>query len=344
MSKLNVYYSVAGYQSHKRVATAYRSLMEGKYKIVTDINDAGNADIIVLHHEPHNYASLYNKYPALKDKYVIGYWVWEASDLPESYKRSVDYVHEVWTPSRYCCDIFAKYHPNVVYMPHPIDRDIDYSDEDRVFAERVVDYQEDCVYFLSIARVWDRRKNIRSLVEAFQNQREKMPKARLIVKVAELEPADFINSSQIIYLPLKLTDSQLNALYGLSHIYVSAHHSEGWGLTLSDAMLFNKLVVGTGYSGNLEFMDESNSILVGFTEEYIRPEDQFHLFTGDMKWAYPKQDDLEEKLLFCYEGINEEWVAEKTRKALAGTKRFDHQAIGNLIAQRFDEIAARVRK
>ncbi|HPT55817.1 MAG TPA: glycosyltransferase, partial [Casimicrobium sp.] len=47
--------------------------------------------------------------------------------------------------------------------------------------------------------------------------------------------------------------------------YVSLHRSEGLGLGLAECMALGKPVIGTAYSGNLEFMRENNSLLVDYT-------------------------------------------------------------------------------
>ncbi len=44
---------------------------------------------------------------------------------------------------------------------------------------------------------------------------------------------------------------------------VSLHRSEGFGLHMAEAMYLGIPVIGTGYSGNLDFMREDNSYLVG---------------------------------------------------------------------------------
>jgi glycosyltransferase involved in cell wall biosynthesis len=191
----------------------------------------------------------------------------------------------------------------------------------------------------------DARKNVVGLVNAFHNQARRMPNARLLIKASGASgwaPPDISVDPRIIYLPAQLTDSEINALYELSHVYVSAHHSEGWGLTMSDAMIFKKPVIATGYSGNMEFMEEDNSFLVDFDEERIRPQDEQGLYKGSMKWAYPRPDSLEENLTLCHENINEDWIGEKTRRAEVAIRRFDHEAVGNLITQRLSEISGRL--
>ena len=67
--------------------------------------------------------------------------------------------------------------------------------------------------------------------------------------------------------------------------YVSLHRAEGYGLTMAEAMMLGKPVVATGYSGNLEFMDEDNSVLVPYSKVRI-PMGQRPYPAGAM-WANP---------------------------------------------------------
>ena len=73
----------------------------------------------------------------------------------------------------------------------------------------------------------------------------------------------------------------LNACDG----YVSLHRSEGFGLTMAEAMFFGKPVVATGYSGNLDFMSADNSILVPY-EKTPLPRDYMVYRKGSV-WAEP---------------------------------------------------------
>ena len=66
-----------------------------------------------------------------------------------------------------------------------------------------------------------------------------------------------------IILDQTLPRGELNGLIQACDCYVSLHRSEGFGLTMAEAMLLGKPVIATGYSGNLEFMDRGNSLLIG---------------------------------------------------------------------------------
>jgi glycosyltransferase involved in cell wall biosynthesis len=63
------------------------------------------------------------------------------------------------------------------------------------------------------------------------------------------------------------------------------HRSEGFGLGLAEAMALEKPVVATGYSANLEFMDESCARLVRCTE--IMTDRAYGPYPRGTRWAEP---------------------------------------------------------
>jgi len=108
------------YQSHRRVASVYKQMLSRRYSFAKSIDEA---DVVILHLEPHDYESIYNALPTLRNKYVISYCVWEASELPVAYQRSLALVQEVWTCSEYCLSIIKKHHERVFRIPHTIERE-----------------------------------------------------------------------------------------------------------------------------------------------------------------------------------------------------------------------------
>lgn len=332
---MRVCYKSSKYLSHYRQADLYCDLIRTQHTLVKDLH---SADVVILHIEPRDYDALYKAYPVLARKYVIGYCVWEASELPDEYKKSISYVQEVWTCSHYCSQIFKREHQNVAYIPHVIERDTSFAPEDLDFVKWTIQYEPQCAYFLAIALLANKRKNLGTLVKVFQRAKHDMPNSRLIIKTSRTNGVSWDLNPQIIWLPDFMTQGQINALYRLASACVSAHHSEGWGLTLSDAMIFEKPVIATGYSGNLQFMNSRNSFLLECAEEHIHPEDCCGLFRSWMKWAYPDEEDIQRKLFEVYEHRDNRLVEEKVRSASEKIKSFDRSSVKQSILERLNDI------
>jgi hypothetical protein len=68
-----------------------------------------------------------------------------------------------------------------------------------------------------------------------------------------------------------LSNADVFGLQRVCDAYVSLHRSEGLGLGMAECMAQGKPVIATAYSGNLEFMTESNSCLVDYALVPVRP-------------------------------------------------------------------------
>jgi glycosyltransferase involved in cell wall biosynthesis len=335
MNQLKIFYGIQRYQSHYRVGQAYRQLLSSSYPIVNTIADS---DIAILHVEPHDYHGLYSKYPSLRDKYVISYCVWEASELPEVYKRSLSLVQEVWTCSTFCKDIIQKHHSRVTLIPHVVSRDLTVESQDREFIKNIISHKDGCYYFLSIGRTKGFRKNINGMVRAFESTATQMPNARLVIKGIPKDPILTSPDPRIVYISQYFTDSQMNALYLGTNAYVSAHHSEGWGLTLSDAMLLGRPLIATGYSGNLDFMTDDNSFLINAKEKFIDPNEIFGLFNTSMKWGEPDYDQLRDTMRSLCDGSSQEKAQRQIDSAKAQCLNFSPGEIQKIMLRRLESI------
>ena len=125
--------------------------------------------------------------------------------------------------------------------------------------------------FMSVAK----RKNPVGLVEAFKMAFRPGEGPQLLIKCinGELRPGELRaleesteGRSDIIVMNRYLDAGDSVGLMNMCDCYVSLHRSEGLGLTIAEAMLLGKPVIATGYSGNMDFMTETTSFVVPWTQ------------------------------------------------------------------------------
>jgi len=200
----------------------------------------------------------------------IGYWVWETECLPDAHAGTHG-LNEIWTPSEYSANAIRK----AVEIPvHVVPHVLDFDEIDRVEPDRrrfgLPEGQTIFGFFFDCRSVIE-RKNPLAILNAFRQAfGVHNKKALLVLKVSSPEMAPFEFSQ------LKLAAKGLNVTWvtdALSwadtltlmkslDVYVSLHRSEGFGLTMAEAMAMGKPVVASAYSGNIDFMTEGDSCLV----------------------------------------------------------------------------------
>ncbi len=336
MSRIKISYSLTRRPSQSRMAAIYMDIIGADHDL---IGAQDTADVVIVHHPPRNYETVYALHPALRDRYVISCCVPHSEDVPGLWQRNLQRVQEVWTPSEFCRRALAPHHPNVVTVPYVVERDMTISDEARIGVERMIAFDPDLVYFLALGPLDEPRKNIPTLVETFISVSDSMPNARLIIKSTISDAPCWAPHPQLIFLPLQMPFDYVSALYELSTVYVSAHHAEGWGLGISDAMLFGKPVIATGYSGNLEYMTAENSFLVRWKEgNVVDIRDPGIAVEPGMRWADPDRDHLAELLLQLYHTHDQASVQNRVRRASEDLRHFGRDAAARAIRRRIGEI------
>ncbi|MGA8876898.1 MAG: glycosyltransferase, partial [Candidatus Korobacteraceae bacterium] len=99
---------------------------------------------------------------------------------------------------------------------------------------------------------------------------------------------DAVSGTNVKILDTVLTREAKQQLMKTADCYVSLHRSEGFGLTLAEAMMCGKPVIATAYSGNVDFMSDSDSFLVPYRMVAI---DRTHgPYKAGYQWADPDLD------------------------------------------------------
>lgn len=271
-------------------------------------------------------------------KYSILYLMWESEYLPEQHHGSIRMFNELWTASSYCQKIFNTFFYGPVFtIPHPVRFE---SRNNQLKLSRWTNSGRFTFLFIFSYHSSVNRKNPFFLIEAFQQAFGSEPQIELLIKTVGAK--DFPNvAGQIIrkaqttgnirILDQELDKTEVHQLIEQCNCYVSLHHSEGFGLTLAEAMYLGKPVLATGYSGNMQFMNETNSFLVKATSGVIVQPDAS--FCSKTIWGHPDLEDAVLKLRMVYK--NKEMVVEKSRKGQEDVQsQLSFETVGQLMLER----------
>ncbi|MEM0577010.1 glycosyltransferase family 4 protein [Flavobacterium polysaccharolyticum] len=278
-----------------------------------------------------------------KQRYTILFMVWESEYIAPELAENLNLFNEIWTTSKYCKTIFQKTFPNPIkIVPHPVEVDIQ-----RVLNKKKIGYIDKTKFsFLFIFSYHSsiERKNPFFLIESFKKAFGDRDDVELVIKTVgaskhkkSRQRLQQCLSNNIKIYDVELDKDSVNQLIQSCDAYVSMHHSEGFGLTLAEAMYLGKPVIATNYSGNTEFMNDDNSFLVDYELGYIENSDT--TFCPKTLWGNPLLDDAVEKLRSVYEN------SEVREKKAANASLFVKDAlsfftIGSTIKKRVDYLYA----
>lgn len=227
-----------------------------------------------------------------RGRYNIGLWAWELEDFPPAFQEGLADLDEVWTISEFSRAAIARVTDKPVHtLPLPIVA----PDLPDGFIRATLGLPDGFLFLFYFDLLSDiERKNPMGVVEAFKSAFAPQEGPMLLIKalngdrrLVDLERLRYATAgrSDIVILDRYLDADANSALMAMSDCYVSLHRSEGFGLTLAEAMVLGKPVIGTAYSGNLDFMDASNSYLVPWTAIEVPP--GCDPYPAGSKWAQP---------------------------------------------------------
>jgi glycosyltransferase involved in cell wall biosynthesis len=201
---------------------------------------------------------------------------------------------------------------------------------DLAFAAALLGEDEGAFRFFSIVDSANPRKNLWGLLDAFASLRSRTRRKAALVLKQYRAAADCSGLPGVISIEADLTPGQMAALHTLCHAYVSAHHAEGWGLGLSEAMAYGKPVIATAWSGNMDFMDASNSLPVPYRLVPVSGLmcERIPLFRPDMRWAEIDGEALVRAMASALEG---RLPPDLPVRAAGITRRFSRAAVGGIM-------------
>jgi glycosyltransferase involved in cell wall biosynthesis len=220
----------------------------------------------------------------------IAIWGWETNTIPARWQRAFALVNEIWVYSHFmAANIGAATDVPVLALPPPVQcpaapaAPLRLGVPDGFLFLFVFDY-------LSTIQ----RKNPVGLIEAFKRAFSPGEGPQLLIKTinAPLRP---LAEEEVLWaahgradihvVDRSLSSEELSGLMAACDCYASLHRAEGFGLTMAEAMAIGKPVIATGYSGNVDFMNADNSLLVDYSIGRVGPECEIYPPEGE--WADP---------------------------------------------------------
>jgi len=302
-------------------------------------------DTTIIHTQPDPYFEVSYARAGLRPRdprtHRIGYWYWEFEEVPQSWAVQAAQLDEVWVASEFVASAMRQRLdlPVLHLMPGV---------ELPTFTRRPrTDFglPEDSFIFLFVFSMMSvmERKNPIGLIKAYRQAFGKDDRVLLVIKtsfgdahpalLAELHGA--AAAERVMIIDAVHSPEQTLSLVAAADSYVSLHRSEGWGLTMAEAMLLGKPTIATGYSGNVDFMTATNSLLVDY--DLVPLERDYPPYTAGSHWAEPSIGHAAQLMRRVFE--NQQWAQQLGETAKADlSERLSMMAAGRRMATRLDEI------
>jgi len=277
-------------------------------------------------------------------KYNIAYWAWELRPFPEEWFDRFQYFDEIWVGSSFVQDVLAHVSPiPVLVMGAPVERR-----PNPGITRSQLGLPGDKFLFLFVFDMlsYIGRKNPFGVIEAYR--RAFGPRSRdtqLVIKVTNLdqfpqyrEPLkQAVKSVSGILIDGYLDREELNGLFHVVDAYVSLHRSEGFGLTIAEAMSIGKPVIATSYSAPQDYMTVNNSYPVAY--RLIELEEDYGPYKRGGTWADPDLDHAATQMRRVFENPDE--AARIGRQAALDIQRmYDSEVMARKVINRLNRIVS----
>lgn len=226
-------------------------------------------------------------------KYNIINPAWETSVPSPEYLSGLSHFNEIWVHSHYLRDIFSRFYTGpITYTPLPILPPSAELTKPNVVELAADSYLLFCFDFKSCFVRKNPKGAIRAFKRAFLNGKGpilvvKTMNGHLMRDEMNEMVQEASDRSDIRIIDGEMSPSEMSWMMSNCCGYVSLHRSEGYGLTIAEALSLGRPVIATSYSGNMDFCNESNTLLCKY---YLTPVTGARFYKNIGIWAEP---DLE---------------------------------------------------
>jgi glycosyltransferase involved in cell wall biosynthesis len=289
-----------------------------------------------------------NNYPL--SAYNIIYPTWELSIYPEEWAQQLEHFNEIWVPSQFVFDSITKVvSKQVFHMPLSVEVRLS-----SFLGRRYFELPESSYLFLFCFdfNSYIDRKNPFAVIKAFEKACSARPgiDTRLVIKLNRdinssegtkslpriIEAVDHCQyRDKVIIIDKVFSDNEIKNLIRCCDCFISLHRSEGFGRGMVEAMILGKPVIATAYSGNLDFMNETNSCLVRYN--LINVEEGQYPYAKGQVWA---DADIDHAVYYMLKLLDDRDYGRRLGDIASSHIKtyFNYRAIGLRYRERLDRI------
>ncbi len=313
---------------------------------------AGDLNISVVHVPPRNFCKIPHAV------YHIGRTMFESDRIPSGWVSACNQMDEIWVPSDFNLETFSrsgverkklfKIPGSIHISAYPMDAE-------------PLPIKGRGFNFLSVFD-WILRKGWDVLLRAFLEEFRPDEDVALVLKVwssfgrtveqLREEAESYLRSQglasrlppNIVFLYANLPEDQLPRLYRAVDAFVLPTRGEGWGRPFMEAMLMGLPVIGTRWSGQLEFMNEENAYLIDCQVVDV-PEPAWREvpFYRGHRWAEPSVSHLRQLMRRVYEERGEARLKGRIARQQI-IANFSREKVAQKIKERLEIIAQQLQR
>ncbi|MGC8513414.1 MAG: glycosyltransferase family 4 protein [Acidimicrobiales bacterium] len=240
---------------------------------------------------------------------MVGRTMFETDSLPTGWAERINLMDEIWVPASFNVQTFHAAGVNVPIEIVP--EGVDASDFRPGLKPLSIPDRRSFV-FLSVFE-WSHRKAPDVLLDAWARAFRPQDDVCLVLRSYSRGSFDGDSSREInrlvddqlaafgfsrsqvapiIILGRPLSPTAMPKLLTAADAYVGVSRGEGWGRHLLEAMATGLPTIGTRWGGNLDFMDDDNSLLIDIDGLEIIDTRMDLSFYHGQKWATPSREHL----------------------------------------------------
>lgn len=289
--------------------------------------------------------------------YRIGVWVWELPAARPDWFDMMAKYDEIWVPTQFCHDAFKPMTKRpVTIVPYALIGLPELSPSDSLAMRRQLGIPEDNFVFLFMFDAYSfvDRKNPSCLLDAFEAEFGGRDDVTLVLKISYFENLrsgysrgnfEFLMRLERFLERCKnariiseiMPQDDLYRLINASDCYVSPHRSEGFGLTVAEAMFYRKVVIATDFGGTRDLVSDVTGLKLDY--RLVELADDMGPYLKGNVWADPRVSHLRELMQTV---VGDAELRERLGNAAHSyvSQSFSSSNIGRRARNRLLEIAA----